>query len=179
AYFNDHDLQLFSKNAGIAGEVFNPSSRTVSEYLAVVNANIAGGKSDAFMTQHIDFKSTIDETGRISNNLTLTRKNTGQDQKEWWYHATNKDFLQIYTTVGSQVTASNGRSLWPKYPKRAYGPSYQIDPDVDNIESTDFYVKDLGLDRFIAFDKTVSSAWLDTPVCKTKTFTLNYQNPRK
>lgn len=179
AYFNDHDLEIYSKTSGIAGEVYRPSNRTVSEYLAVVNTNIAGGKSDAFIDQRIDFKSLVDETGEITNNLSVTRKNTAINQNEWWYTATNKDYLQIYTTVGSRAEASTGRDKWPKTIAPKYNDTYTKDSDVENIESTEYYLRDLGLDRFIAFDKTVFAAWFNTPVGKEKTFTLTYKNPRK
>lgn len=179
AYFHDNDLELYSKSAGIAGEVFSPSNRVVSEYLAVVNTNIAGGKSDAFIGQKINFNSTISETGEIINNLELTRKNSGENQTEWWYKTTNKDYLQIYTTVGSQAIASTGRDLWPKTTVQKYSASYLKDADLQNIESTELFLGDLGLDRFIAFDKTVFAAWFNTPPGKSKTFTLTYKNPRK
>mgnify|MGYP001561274707 CR=1 FL=1 len=178
AYFNDSDLELYGKSVGVAGEVFNPSSRTVSEYLAVVNTNIAGGKSDAFIRQNIDFKSAIGEDGEITSTVAITRSHTGQNQKEWWYKATNKNYLQIYTTVGSRATDTTGRDKWPTMPKITY-KTYQTDPDIENIESTVRFLDELGLDRFIAFDKTVFAAWLNTPAGKTKTFTLTYKNPRK
>lgn len=179
AYLSDHDLELYVKTAGIAGEVYKPSNRTVSEYLAVVNTNIAGGKSDAFIDQKIDFKSMVDETGEITNNLTVTRKNTAVNQKEWWYNATNKDYMQIYTTVGSRAEVSTGRDKWPKTISPKYNDTYLEDADVENIESTEYYLRELGLDRFIAFDKTVFAAWFNTTVGKEKTFTLTYKNPRK
>ena len=178
AYVDDSALQLYAKTVGLAGDVAIPSSRTISEYLAVVNTNVAGGKSDAFMSQDIDFKSSISETGEITNAVTLTRRHTGQKQKEWWYKATNKNYLQIYTTLGSRILGSAGRDKWPTDPKNKY-KGFTTDSDITAIESTDYFLADLGLDRFIAFDKTVFAAWLNTPAGKTKTFTLMYKNPAR
>jgi hypothetical protein len=179
AYFNDHDLELYSKSAGLAGEVFNPSNRLVSEYLAVVNTNVAGGKSDAFVNQKIDFKSTIDETGEITNVITVTRKHAGEKEKEWWYKATNKNYLQIYTTIGSRVTVVKGQDVWPKIKYPNYTSGYTTVSNVQDIENTVKFLDEFNLNRFIAFDKTVFSAWLNTPAGKTKSFTMTYKNPRK
>jgi hypothetical protein len=177
-YFGDKELQKYVRSQGIAGDVLPVNKQAVSEYLAVVNANLAGGKSDAFVSQQIDFKSVISENGEIANTLTITRKHTGKKEKEWWYRATNKNFMQVYTPLGTRLTGAVGRSKWTPIPKRNY-KDYTADTDVAAIESTRQYLSKLGIDREIINDKTVFSAWVSTLAGSSTKFVLEYKNPRK
>ena len=176
-YFEDKALQFYVKSVGIAGDVFMPRRDTLTEYLAVVNANIGGHKTDAFIDQEITLQSSIGIDGKIFNELTITRKHTGNTEKAWWYNALNKNYLQIFTTLASQAIITSGRSLWPDLPTRI-DSDYQTDPEIEEINKSLRYLADLGLDRFIAHNKTVFAAWFNTRPGKTETFLLEYINPK-
>lgn len=177
-FFEDRGLQRYAHNAGIAGDILAASPNVIGEYLAVVNANIGGGKSDAFVSQKIYFKSSIDETGVISNSLTVIRKHTGAKQKDWWYRAANKNYMQVYTPLGTRLTGSTGRSMWPKTPVRDY-KKYAKDADLEAIAATNRYIEDLGIDRTIVSEKTVFASWVNTAAGATSQYTLDYTNPRR
>ncbi len=176
-YVNDKTLERYLISQGIGGDVLQVNPAVVSEYVAVANANIGGAKSDAFMSQTIDFKSVIDEFGGISNTLTINRKHSGAKQKEWWYRSTNRNYLQVYTSLGSRLTAAGGRSLWPKTPVLNYR-DYSTDPTVANIDATRRYLDDFGIDRYIAHDKTVFGAWVSTAAGTSTKYFIEYKNPR-
>jgi hypothetical protein len=176
-YSSDAEVERYVRGQGVAGDVANVNPNAVSEYLAVVNANIGGGKSDAFVSQKIDFKSLINEDGEVLNTLTITRAHNGKKQKDWWYRSTNRNFMQVYTTLGSRLTDSAGRSKWPKIPVQNY-KKYHTDPDLEAIEQTRRYLDDVGIDRSIINDKTVFSAWVSTAAGTSTQFVLEYKNPR-
>lgn len=176
-YFTDRSLQFYVKSTGAAGDVFNPSRDIISEYLAVVNANLGGQKTDRFIKQDIYVTSTIGASGKIFNELLVSREHNGQNEKEWWYNATNKNYLQIYTPLASSAIFSSGRSLWPKIKDYDYD-EFTVDSDVEEIAKTTRYLADFGLDRFIAHNKTVFAGWFNTRPGQKHSFTLEYFNPK-
>jgi len=177
-YFGDKELEGYVRSQGITGDIMAGNPNAVNEYLAVVNANIAGGKSDAFINQDIDFKTLISADGEMKNTLTITRAHAGKKEKEWWYRATNKNFMQIYVPLGTKVVKASGRSKWPTIPKQSY-KGYSVDEEVSAIESTRKYQSSTGLDRQIVNEKTVFSAWVNTLAGSSSKMILEYSNPRK
>jgi hypothetical protein len=176
-YVNDATLERYVISQGVGGDVLQVNPAVVSEYLAVANANIGGGKSDAFVSQSIDFKSVIDEFGGISNTVTVIRKHTGAKQKEWWYRSTNRNYMQIFTSLGSRLTGAGGRSLWPKTPVRDYR-GYATDPTLATIDATRRYLDEFGIDRSIMHEKTVFGAWVSTAAGTSTKYFIEYKNPR-
>ncbi|MFH1759223.1 MAG: DUF4012 domain-containing protein [Patescibacteria group bacterium] len=148
-YLDDLILEGFIQELGIGGEIAELPPDFFGEYLAVVNANIAGGKSDAFIDQQIKLSSRINNEGEIINNLTITRKHSGENEQDKWYQMTNKDYMQVLVPANSQLMKMSGyddreASSGDKYPGR-----------------------------------DVFSAWLSTPAGEDKTLTLSYKNPHK
>lgn len=176
-YFADSELERYVRGRGIAGDVFPANPAAVSEYLAVVNSNIGGAKSDAYVSQKIDFKALITEAGEIRNTLTVERVHAGNKRPEWWYRSTNRNYLQVFTALGSRLMGVSGRSMWPKTPLRNY-QSYATDPDLAGVESTRRYLDDFGIDRTVQHEKTVFGAWVTTPAGGKSTYVLQYKNPR-
>ena len=170
-------LQSYLQSYGITGDVAATPETGISEYIAAVNANIGGAKSDAMIQQHITFESQIDLEGVITNKLSVTRKHIGTATDEPWYRATNRNYLQLYTSLGSKALTSSGRAPWPTNPKWDYS-NFRVDPDVRSLEQTIKFNEALRIDSFRAFGKTVFAAWLTTAAGETKTFTLDYQNPQ-
>ncbi len=177
-YFENKELQRYAHNEGIAGDILASNPNVINEYLAVVNANIGGGKSDAFVSQKISFDASISENGVISNVLTVTRKHSGNKQKEWWYRSTNRNYIQVYTPLGTRLTKTSGRSEWPRTPIRNY-KNYATDETLAAIASTNRYLDEFGIDRTIINEKTVFSNWLNTAAGSLSKFTLEYTNPRR
>ncbi len=177
AYINDVVIESYIKGLGFAGEVYENAERAPDEYLAFVNANIGGGKTDAFINQNITLNSKVDLDGSITNNLTVTRQHTGEKQKEWWYKQTNQNYFQIYTPRGTQASAASGSDTAPKITAWDY-TGYKADPDVTAIEDSLRYSKIIKLDQFTAFNRAVFAGWLMTKAGTTRTVKLEYANPK-
>ena len=176
-YSSDPALHSYVRSQGVAGDVLQANQNVVNEYLAVVNANVGGAKSDAYVSQKIDFKSSITETGEIHNTLTVNRRHAGNKQKEWWYRSANRNYMQVFTTLGSRLTGAAGRSFWPRTPARDYR-GYATDSDLAGIEQTRRYLDEFGVDRTIISDKTVFAAWVSTAAGTSTQYVLEYSNPR-
>jgi len=174
AYVNNAVLEDYIQKAGLGGEVAQFSDEVFADYLAIVNANIAGQKTDIFMDQSIDLVSTVSADGGVENVVSVTRTHNGVGQKEWWYNATNKDYMQIFTPIDSRATLAAGQDKWPADPKYNYA-GYETDGDLAQILSNLTFLADLEIEEFISDDKQVFAGWLNTGVGKTKTFELTYK----
>ncbi|MDP2696030.1 MAG: DUF4012 domain-containing protein [bacterium] len=172
-YLKDPALESHFRTLGLAGEVFQPNPEFSGDYLAVVNANIAGGKSDAFIKQSIKLSSRIDNDGNANNELTISRRHQGENQKEWWYKATNKTYTQILVPPTAKLASAEGGKLrtTSNYSKR----DYETDPDVKNIEATASLIKSEAIEELMQFGKKTFATWLEVPAGEEKKLVINYK----
>ncbi len=164
-YFKDPIIQKYAKELGAIGEVYELPKGFAGEYLAVVNTNVAGGKSDARIDQKISFRSVLDVDGSASSKVIIERAHSGAPTDEWWYRATNRNFVQLYTTPGSilkKVGGSTKRKVEPTvdYAKRS---DYAVDRDLALFESSD-----------LPFGKSLFANWLYVKAGEKGRLTLDY-----
>ncbi len=177
-YIEDAVMQTYLEELAVAGEVHRARDGTLNEYLAVVNANIGGGKTDAVMRQSITLKSRIDLEGKINNTLTIRRTHNGKSSADTWYQTTNKNFLQIFTPRGSNAVFARGADPLPTIPQPG-NTDHKTDRDVAAIENSVEHLGEFNLNQTLAFNKTVFAGWFNTAPGATKTFELQYINPQK
>ena len=80
------------------------------DYLAVVNTNINGFKTDRFIRQHVSLARAIDENGDIIDTLSITREHKGGSQPYSWYNKVNADYLRVYVPQGSTLLEVHGQT---------------------------------------------------------------------
>lgn len=169
-YFKEATLERYLKELGVGGEVAALPANFNGEYLAVVNANVAGGKSDAFISQKIKLESQIDKLGRVQNHLTVERVHNGQNEKDWWYRSTNRDYMQILVTPGSTLSKISGNTAKVVKPLVDYrDKNYITDESLKNLEKTGALV----------FGKTAFARWLEVPAGKTGKLRVDYASPNR
>lgn len=95
-YFKNSDFQNRLEQLNCSGAV-NPS---IGDYLYVNNSNIDGAKSSLSIEQKIDFTSTINADGTLSDNLTLKRKHNGTAVLP---DGTNKNFVRLLLPEKSTI----------------------------------------------------------------------------
>ena len=136
-YFKDPVLENLIIKYGGGGDVYDLPLDFQGDYLAVVNANIGGGKSDKFIAQKIELKSKIDPLGLVADNLIITRVHSGQNEKDWWYRSTNHNYIKVFVPPASKLERVKGNSIKNILPSIDYKKSgYKIDPDLNFIEET-------------------------------------------
>lgn len=174
-YFKDLAIESYLKTLGVAGDMFKLPNNFFGDYLAVVNTNIAGGKSDAFIEQKIILESEIENDGRIINHLTIERRHNGQNQPEWWYRSTNKDFVQIILPFGSKIFGIWGNEWRPNTPPINYkANNYIVDPDVAAIESSERFLREFQVNEGTFLDKTILSTWFLVKAGESKQLKIDY-----
>lgn len=168
-YFEDPKIQKFLTIRGVAGAVLELPEDFVGEYLAVANANIAGGKSDVFTRQKIRFEGEIGVNGVSRNRLIIERTHTGQDQKDWWYKAANQSYVQVFVTPGADFKKVSGNTKKVIKPIVDYEKEgYQTDPDLTAYEVDD-----------LVFGKTLFGRWLRVEPGETGRLVFDYASPKR
>jgi len=178
-YFKNKDLESVAVNYGVAGDVFDIPGGWNGDYLAVVNANVAGGKSDAHIRQEVKLSSTITADGEIQNILDVTRTHTGQNQPESWYRATDQNFIKIFTPARTKLTDANGggtKTIKPAIDYKKAG--YATDPDLAAIENTASDLSEFTMTGYSEDNKAVFATWESIPAGKSKTIELSYTDSR-
>jgi len=173
-YFRDWRLEGLMEDLGIAGEVMKSSKDYNGDYLGVVNANIAGGKTDAVITQQISLKSEISSDGKVLDKLEISRKHSGKNEKDWWYTMTNKNYSKILVPFGSKlvsVRGGDGASL-----KLAeYSNNYKYDADLEALEKTMKFSEKFNMRIGSEFGKASFGTWFSTAAGKTSTLKVSYE----
>ena len=174
-YFRDKILQSFVEQTPFSGKVFDIPAVFGGDYLAVVDSNVAGGKADLFVKQSIKINSQIFEDGKISNDVTVTREHSGENQTEPLYRAEDQNYIKIFTLPGSEAQFVEGVTPKTVKPIVDYENSdYSIDSVLASVEDTHKTVSGLGIDQYIESGKTVFGAWFSTSAGDTNTFKLLY-----
>ena len=179
AFFEDRVLESYIQSSDLGGEIFMLPDNFSGDYLAIVNSNIAGGKTDEFIEQKIMLQSRVDLGGNISNHLTIQRAHSGQDEEDWWYRATNKNYIQILTPRYSNINEINGNNYhYIKPPLNYANRGYQADNDLAAIEGTTKFIEDLLLDEFFQFGKKTFATWFDIKAGERKELSIRYNVPK-
>jgi hypothetical protein len=179
-YFKDKKLQNMAESFGFSGEAYNIASNWNGDYLAVVDTNVAGGKTDIFMNQQVQLVSKIDDRGFITDNLKITRIHNGQKQKQSWYRATNIDFLKVFVIPGSRLTALAGNTSKTVMPLVNYkSVNYLIDPDLAAVEGTEQQLKEFNTSLYEEGGKAVFGTWFNVSVGKSKELDETYESVRR
>jgi len=175
-YFKDLAIESYLKSLGVAGDELRLPNGFSGDYLAVINANIGGAKSDAFIMQNISVNSIISSAGEIQTQLTVQRTHNGQNQSDWWYRATNKNYIQIILPLGSKLVTVAGNEWINIKPPVNYA-SYVEDTDVATIEKSSKFLDEFNVREYAVTDKTIFGTWLITKSGTTKTLMMKYLNP--
>lgn len=175
-YFRNPKLEQFFNSYNMTGEIYGLPQGFFGDYLAVVNANILGGKTDIFMKQKIVLASLINNDGIVNNRLVIERKHTGHEGKYRFYKVTNQNYIKIFTPLSVRLENISGGVQKKIRPLINYSQTgYEDDPLVKEIESTQKeFINYPQLESFSEFGKNVFAVWLQTNPKETDTLTLDY-----
>jgi hypothetical protein len=179
-YFKKYEIQNFLEKYELAGKVFPIPENFNGDYLAVVNTNIAGGKTDIVMNQHIKLSSKIEANGRIDNFLTIERIHDGITYKDPWYRKNNQSYIKIFTPKNSRLTYVNGNDKKIITPSVNYETTnFLTDPTLNLIETSRTHNLVLLADTLEESGKTVFGVWQIIKAGDKKTLELQYFNPKR
>ncbi|MCK5415987.1 DUF4012 domain-containing protein [Candidatus Parcubacteria bacterium] len=128
-YSHDNEVQEFMIKHDFAGEL----KETNSDYLMVVNTNIAGGKSDKDIQEEIYHDTEILEDGSIINTVTIKRIHTAK-RGTIFTGVRNNSWLRVYVPQGSQFLDADGFSIPDKKYFSEPNEKWKNDPQVMDNE---------------------------------------------
>lgn len=177
-YAKDPALREFFSTLGIDGGIYSLPHNFWGSYLAVANANLGGGKSDAFVKQNIELEISLDTDGSALNHLSLVRRHDGNQRPELWWRKTNHNFVQIFANPGVSLVLAKGFSSPPAVRQIDYeAEGFSVDPEAAAWERGRVYSQEFKTWINEAFGKTIFGLWFDVPAGQTKTLELRYQVP--
>lgn len=176
-YFNDKKLEGLMTEWGGAGEVYRLPANFTGDYLAVVNANVAGGKTDAVISQKIDLNSIIQDDGTISDILTVERIHNGANEKEARYRAKNQNFVKIFTPPSVKLIDLKGNTEKVVKPVLDYkNLDYETDHDLLSVESTKKIIDTLSAATYAEAGKNVFATWFSIGKGEDKKLSVVYES---
>lgn len=112
-------MYFFDPNAQAAVEAINGGGRMIAptngeDFLAVVNANLGGAKSNFFITSDIKQEISAPSNGMIEKKVTITYKNSrpgdncNLEAGLLCLNATNRDWTRVFVPMGSELVDAQG-----------------------------------------------------------------------
>ncbi len=155
---NQPKYQDFILKKSWGGKVINTKN---TDYLAVVNTNINGYKTDKMIDQTITKITKIEEDGSIINTVKIKRVHKGGDEKYEWFNKVNADYLRVYVPFGSELLSAQGQTLEEyKAPIDYKKAGFNFDKDVLESESSLVVDEKTGTQIFKESGKTVFGNWV-------------------
>jgi len=118
-YFNDEKSQLAAENVGAAGRL--PAAEEIEgDFLAIVDANLGGAKSNLFTEYEVEQYVEGPENGQITKTVEITYKNTHEasncnlEAGELCLNSTLSDWHRLYLPARSKLVEAQGFTQEPK-----------------------------------------------------------------
>jgi hypothetical protein len=174
-YLEDDNLQNKVDDFGWSGSLVNNDK----DFLAVINTNIAGGKTDNDIQQTIDHQAEIRSNGEIINTVKITRINNGASNNPLsGIDGGNVSYLRVFTPLGSQFVEAIGFDTIPDNYFKATDYTAQLDENlareetklIDGASQTEIYT---------SLDKTVFANWVALKPGESQTVSIKYKLPFK
>lgn len=103
-WFTDEDGQAAAASFGWTGEM-KPAPN--ADFLSVIDANIAGGKTDGVVSENVKLESAPDDTGAIIDTVTITRTHRGV-KGDLFSGIKNIDYVRVFVPSGSELLSAEG-----------------------------------------------------------------------
>lgn len=173
AYLRNPAEQDLARQLGITGELVRDENE---DWLAVVNANINGFKTDRVIKQTSSLEVSIGPDGQVTNSLRIKRVHSAKTGDPPWYNAVNSSYMKIYVPLGSQLISLTGHTVEDITPPVDYNAlGFSKDPDVTAINNS--LSRPLsGVDVFEESGATVFGFWTFVSPGETLDINIRYQS---
>ncbi|MDF1496690.1 MAG: DUF4012 domain-containing protein [Patescibacteria group bacterium] len=170
AMFNPEE-QDFVEKFGWGGSF----KETNGDFLAIVEANIAGQKTDRVVKESVLHEVNIDAKGNITNKVLLNRVHEG-NKNELFYGVRNVSYVRFYIPKGSELISAEGFLPPPENLFKKPLDTDSLDPDIAVVE--DSMVAGPGTVSVSMEDGyTVVGGWLQLDPGRSQDVTITYALP--
>lgn len=172
-------MQHFIREMGGDGSVYALPSGFWGNYLAVVDANIDGKKSDAVVAQEANVYVDVATDGASLTDVSVTRIHRGDMERDLFWRATNRNYMQIYTPASSELVLMKGNDPAPRGTELTAKEKERLYPAEKVIEATKKFLTSFQAWSMEAFGKRVFATWMNVAAGKSRTLEVRYQVPGK
>jgi hypothetical protein len=173
---NDQESQKTVEEQGWAGNILT----TEGDYLAVINSNINGYKTDGVIRETINHQAEIKPDGTILDTVIITRKHNGGNTDYEWWNKVNSNYMRVYVPQGSQLISVSGQTWEFNEERLVYKKlGFKVDPDVAREEKFMKIDPKSGTRIYDENGKTVFANWVYVSPQEQVTVIYKYKLPFK
>lgn len=175
-YSSDPQVQKQIHDLGWSGELISNNK----DFLAVINTNLAGGKTDKDIYQSIEHRSDILSNGKIVNTVTITRTNKGEDFNALaGIDGGNVSYLRIYVPLGAKFIEASGFDQIDSDLFKAADNHSLEDETIKAEEDSKVIDSNSGTEIYQSLDRSVFANWLALRPGESQTVYVKYELPFK
>lgn len=173
-YHSDETMQQKLVKLGWAGE----AKTAKQDYLAIINTNIGGGKTDGVIAQKFYLTTEMNRQGEIVNHLTIKKEHLG-NTLDFFSGQDNLDYLRVYVPPGSRLLQAKGfyQPLADEFSDPAAG--YSTDKYLQAVEQNPQLDEYTGTRITQEFGKTVFANWVKLSPGEIAEVSITYALPFK
>ncbi|PIW37229.1 MAG: hypothetical protein COW24_01310 [Candidatus Kerfeldbacteria bacterium CG15_BIG_FIL_POST_REV_8_21_14_020_45_12] len=171
-FMNDSEIQKKFTGQDWSGEL----KYTDRDYLNVVHANIAGGKTDGVVEEAISHTANIQSDGSVIDNVTLTRVHKGKSG-DLFTGVNNSEYIRFYIPEGSQLISVSGFDKIDPALFKEPAADAEADAELVRISGEITHDKDRNVDFNVEYNKQVIGGWVVTSPGESSTVSLEYRLP--
>ncbi len=171
-YFKDKSVEEKILKLNWGGKIVD----TEKDYLAVVNSNIGGGKTDEFINQDISHSVSVLSNGVIIDTVKIKRTFIPQENNIF-ASSTNKNYMRVYVPEDSKLLEASGFEESEQEKTCTSSPYLEEDPEISELSGRYFVDELSGVRVNTEFNKTVFSGWQEIKPGEEKEVYLKYQLP--
>lgn len=168
---SDADEQALADRYGWSGRMKD----TNGDSLAIIDANIAGQKTDGVVDEAVKLVAEIQPDGSIVDTVTLSRTHRGS-KGELFRGVRNVAYIRAYVPKGSQLLDASGFDAPPPTLFKKPDDDYVPDPDVAKLEDAAIPGPD-GVAVGDEGSRTVFGGWAQLDPGQTQKITYRYRLP--
>lgn len=167
----DTDEEQIAERYGWSGRIKDTSG----DALAIVEANIAGQKTDGVIDESVDHAAAIHEDGSIEDTVRLNRTHLGK-KGELFRGVRNVSYVRFYVPKGSTLLSASGFIAPPAKLFKPVDEDDATDPDIEKAESGATAAPG-GVGISEEGSRTVFAGWLQLDPGMSQTIALTYRLP--
>lgn len=179
-YFSNTDQQTLGQTLNASGEIKKDIG--TSDYLMVVDANMAAFKSDAVVQKNIVYNLNYNKASGLRADLVLNYKHSGDFN---WRTTRYRSYTRVYAPYGSELISLNGLDSKTsdlsvtndeKLNKTVFGFFWEIEPGADKEISLKYKLPET-IKLASETNKYYDLVWQKQAGSRAKTqVIINYQN---
>lgn len=173
-YFTDETVQAEAMSLGWSGH----TRTSDKDYLSVISANVAGGKSDSAIYETIDHQALVNDAGDIIVTTTITKEHRAEPD-DYMAYLNNVDYLRVYVPLGSELMSASGFTS-PDQSNFHQSADYAVeDSDLETNSGHETIDASSGTIIGRELNHTVFANWMQVAPGQTTSAILKYRLPFK